>query len=277
MNSSAADLAQFYIDKVIEKTTRFEKVTLKEMDGVKLMDRVDVKYLIPLYLLPAILEDAQSAYRILEVNQNRLSAYKTLYFDTSDLDLYHNHQAGRTNRYKVRFRNYVESDLSFFEIKHKNNKGRTIKIRIKQPNQTDLRLNQEESFFLNDKTPLKSDELKGNLWVNYERITLVNKTSAERLTIDLKLTFQADNQTVSYPQMAIAEVKQERIGASPIIDIFRKHQLREGSISKYCLGIISTHQSTKYNRFKSKFLYLQKILNQYDSFTSNSRTSLPMV
>jgi hypothetical protein len=267
MNKTPIDSTKHYIEKVEDEAWSFEKITLKEMDGVKLMDRVDVKYLIPLNVLPLILDEAKPLYRMLEVNAERLNAYKTLYFDTSNLDLYHNHQAGRTNRYKVRFRNYVASDLSFFEIKHKNNKGRTIKIRIKQPNQTDLRLNDDEAVFLHNKTPLKSDELKGNLWVNYERMTLVNKSSAERLTIDLNLTFQTDNQTVSYPQMAIAEVKQERIGASPIIDILRKYQLREGSISKYCLGIISLFPEVKYNRFKPKFLHLQKILNQYPVYS----------
>lgn len=273
---------EFFLKEVEEEAWKFEKISLQEMEGVKLMDRVDVKYLIPLHLLPAVLADAQEYYKLLEINDERLCAYETLYYDTDDLSLYHNHQAGRTNRYKVRFRNYVGSKLSFFEIKHKNNKGRTIKKRIKQPNETDVVLNDEKSDFLHQITPLSSSELKGNLWVNYSRMTLVNKTSAERLTIDVNLTFHSQTQTKGYHQLAIAEVKQERIGASPIINIFKKYNIRSGSISKYCLGIISLFEGVKHNRFKAKLIHLHKILNQYDSFArnsqlGNSRTSLSVV
>ncbi|MFN3849683.1 MAG: polyphosphate polymerase domain-containing protein [Spirosomataceae bacterium] len=262
---------EFFLSEVEAEAWKFEKISLQEMEGVKLMDRVDVKYLIPLHLLSAVLADAQKHYKLLEINNQRLCAYETLYYDTEDLSLYHNHQAGRTNRYKVRFRNYVGSNLSFFEIKHKNNKGRTIKKRIKQPYEADLILNEEESHFLHEITPLSSNQLKGNLWVNYSRMTLVNKTSAERLTIDVNLTFHSNLETKGYHQMAIAEVKQERIGASPIIDIFKKYNIRSGSISKYCLGVISLYENVKYNRFKSKLIHLHKILNQYDSFARNSQ------
>lgn len=273
---------EFFLKEVEAEAWKFEKISLQEMDGVKLMDRVDVKYLIPLHLLPAVLVDAQEHYKLLEINNERLCAYETLYYDTDDLSLYHNHQAGRTNRYKVRFRNYVGSQLSFFEIKHKNNKGRTIKKRIEQPQEANVVLNNEESDFLHQITHLSSKQLKGNLWVNYSRMTLVNKTSAERLTIDLKLSFYNEKKSKGYHQVAIAEVKQERIGASPIIDIFKKYNIRSGSISKYCLGIISLFEGVKHNRFKAKLIHLHKILNQYDSFTrnsqlGNSRASLSVV
>jgi hypothetical protein len=114
---------------------------------------------------------------------------------------------------------------------------------------------------------LSAVELKGNLMVNYKRMTLVNKTSKERLTFDLDLTFIKDQNEVIYNQLVVAEVKQEKLGASPIIDVFKKYNLRAGSISKYCLGVMSTDRDVKHNRFKTKFLHLKKIITQYDSFT----------
>ena len=51
---------------------------------------------------------------------------------SADFDLYHRHHIGRSNRFKVRSRRYVESDLCFFEVKYRNNKGRTIKNRIRK-------------------------------------------------------------------------------------------------------------------------------------------------
>lgn len=253
----------FFQIEIANAANTFEKISLKEMDGVKLMNRVDVKYLVPIHLLPRLLCEAQKHYRILEINNERLCAYQTLYYDTADLSLYHNHQTGRLNRYKVRSRNYVASNLSFFEIKFKNQKGRTIKTRIKKPNTMEASLNEAETKFLNEITPLNAELLKGNLMVDYQRMTLVCKTTAERLTIDLNLSFVSDLATKSFPEIAIAEVKQERIGASPIIDIFKKFALREGSISKYCLGVMTTQEQVKHNRFKQKFLYFQKTINQY--------------
>jgi hypothetical protein len=116
-----------FMQEVQIQTSLFEPITLAEMDGVKLMDRMDVKYLIPLALLPDILREAQSFYRVLEIDDNRLCNYKTLYYDTDDLALYKAHQNGLLNRYKVRARNYVESSLSFLKSNTK-----TIKVEPKK-------------------------------------------------------------------------------------------------------------------------------------------------
>lgn len=258
----------FYIEAIKDITSQFEKIDLKEMDGVSLMNRVDVKYIIPVHLLPKILEEALPLYRILEVKGERLSAYESRYFDTQQLDLYHHHQSGKGSRYKIRFRTYLNSSLSFLEIKHKNNKGRTIKKRIQGT--PDEVFSPQMSQFLEKTSPYRPYDIQENLGVNYHRMTLVNRTSPERLTIDINLQFQGNNQEVNFPKIAIAEVKQEQLGSSPIIDIFRKYNLREGSISKYCLGVISTQPSIKYNRFKTKYLHLQKTINQYDLFTINN-------
>jgi hypothetical protein len=259
-----------FLEKINDEAWLFEKITLDQMEGVKLMDRVDIKYLIPLHLLPIVLHDAREHYKLLEINNERLCSYETLYYDTEDYQLYHSHQSGRLNRYKVRFRNYVDSNQSFFEIKHKNNKGRTLKTRIKQPNTFEKVLNIEKAEFLEKTTPLSANELKANLLVNYKRMTLINNNSKERLTMDLDLTFIKNQNEVVYNQLVVAEVKQEKLGASPIIDIFKRHNLRAGSISKYCLGIMSTDQEVKHNRFKTKFLHLKKIITQYDSFARAS-------
>lgn len=262
---------ELFFEKIKAEAWRFDKITLDEMESVKLMDRMDVKYLVPLHLMPSILEEAKTTYKMLEINNERLCTYETLYYDTEGLDLYHSHQSGRLNRYKIRFRNYVGSNLSFFEIKHKNNKGRTLKTRIEQPNEFETILNQEKADFLEKTTPLDSKKMQGNLMVNYQRMTLVNNTSKERVTLDLNLTFIKNQNTIKYNQVVVAEVKQEHLKNSEIIAIFKKYELRPGSISKYCLGIMSTENDVKHNRFKSKFLQLKKIINQYDAFARTSQ------
>lgn len=53
---------------VSQKVALFEHITLAEMESVKLMNRTDAKFLIPLWILPVILDDLRPHYRILEVN-----------------------------------------------------------------------------------------------------------------------------------------------------------------------------------------------------------------
>lgn len=238
---------------------QFLPILLSEMDTVKLMDRVDEKFLIPMSLLNDILTEANPFYKILEINNNRTNTYKTLYFDTPDLKLYHAHQSKRLNRYKLRYRNYVESQLAYFEIKHKNNKGRTIKTRIKNQIEVRNEIFGKNGEFLESSTPLNASDFKGVLWVNYSRITLVSKTSTERLTIDVNLTFINDEKEVSYTKFAVAEVKQNRLGTSVFKDLMRKHDIREGSISKYCLGIISLNEDVKHNNFKLKLRRIKEL------------------
>ncbi len=237
-----------------------DSITLKEMDKVKLMDRTDTKFIFTAQQLQDILSQVNSDYRILEIDGKRISRYKTLYYDTANLDLYKRHHNGELNRYKVRHRSYVESNIGFLEVKFKNNKGRTIKDRIKKT-EAFMTLEGESKSFLDSKLPFDAQTLLPVLWVNYSRLTLVNKTSAERLTIDLDLEFIKDQEHQAFSNLVIAEVKQEKKKGSPFLKIMKSKHIREGSISKYCLGIAVTHASVKQNNFKEKLIAIKKIIN----------------
>lgn len=238
----------------------FPPITLKEMDGVKLMDRTDTKYVFKLDNLQGFLDEIMNDYRILDVNGNRISRYESLYFDTLNFDLYHSHHRGKPNRYKVRCRKYVESELNFFEVKFKNNKGRTIKDRVKQKSIDGIIKDKAEDL-LNEKTPLLAVHLEAKLWVNYSRITLVNKNSPERVTIDINLNFKNNEHDKTIDNLVIAEVKQDKIVSSSFIRLMKRHHIREGSISKYCFGVISLYEKIKHNNFKPNLILLKKILN----------------
>ena len=171
---------------------RFEPIGLKEMDGVKLMNRTDTKFLFTTQQFSMVLCDILEYYRILEINEKRSCLYKTLYYDTENLNLYANHHKGKLNRYKIRHRTYAESDLGFLEVKFKNNKGRTIKSRIEEHYPPDT-WEGESGSFLKKTLPFDPQTLIPVLWVNYNRHTLVHKTEAERLTIDMDLEFVKDS------------------------------------------------------------------------------------
>jgi hypothetical protein len=235
----------------LEALSFFEPITLKEMDSVKLMNRTDTKYIFNIKYFAAIMNEIRDKYRILEVEGKRLSRYETLYYDTQQFELYQQHHKGKLNRYKIRHRTYVESDLGFLEVKFKNNKGRTIKTRINQREVPYTWQNECEDF-LHKSIPYQPSALVPVMWVNYSRNTLVNKNSAERLTIDLNLEFVKNEVTRKFERLVIAEVKQDKKKASPFIEVMKKYHIREGSISKYCMGIAFTCDNVKKNNFKSK-------------------------
>ncbi len=238
----------------------FKTITLEEMDSVKLMDRTDTKFTFNIKQLPEVLQLVKDDYRVLEIEGKQLSRYKTLYYDTVDLELYNRHHCGQLNRYKIRHRTYIESNIGFVEVKFKNNKGRTIKNRVKNFEAPQIWEGKPEAF-LTSTLPFSPAVLVPTIWVNYSRLTLVNKHSAERLTIDLDLEFIKDDKTINLSNLVIAEVKQEKRKASPILAVLKNLHIREGSISKYCMGIAMTTDNIKKNNFKPKLLNIQKILS----------------
>lgn len=236
---------------------QFDPISLKEMDAVKLMDRTDTKFTFGIEDLSRVLEMVKADYKVLEIEGKRQSVYKTLYYDTENLKMYLHHHNGHLNRYKIRHRTYVDSNVGYLEVKFKNNKGRTIKERIKKLN-TPLQWEKETGDFLLAKTPFSPEVLKPALWVNYKRITLVSKNNTERVTIDVDLEFINDSIIKNLNNLVIAEVKLDKKSPSVFLSKMKELHIREGSISKYCMGVALTKQSVKINNFKEK---LQSIKN----------------
>ncbi len=237
----------------------FEPICLKEMEGVKLMDRTDTKFTFLYDQLKSILAEIKPFYKVLTIENKNLFSYKTLYYDTIDMMLYKIHHSGRLNRYKIRHRAYVETNTAFLEVKFKNNKGRTIKERIKDA-KAPLNWNEEEREFLTDKLPFDPISLKPVIWVNYSRMTLVSKTGAERVTLDFNLNFVCDDKEKQFNNLVIAEVKQDKRQKSEFISALKKYRIKEGSLSKYCLGV-ALIKEVKFNNFKEKIQSINKIIN----------------
>jgi len=237
----------------------YDPISLEEMDSVKLMNRTDTKYMMSYEELEQIISQLSDDYRVLEVNDTRFSSYRSLYFDTPNHDFYYDHHRGKVDRYKVRIRKYVESNLYFLEIKHKI-KGRTDKKRI-QLNGFEENLSESSMDFVASVFNFRP-QLAPSLWNSFERITLVNRKLAERMTIDLNLSFEWDGWKRVEKNLVIVEVKQENVNRSSPFMITAKHALvRPMRMSKYCIGMIHKDDSLKYNNFKPKLLKIQKLDN----------------
>lgn len=115
---------------------RLNPISLKELDSVKLLNRVDRKYIIPVDTLPHVIQLlVKNQYSILEIDGHKSFRYLTTYFDTTDYRFYKDHHNHLTSRIKVRTRTYKENNLHFFEIKMKSN-ARTNKLRERLSEQT---------------------------------------------------------------------------------------------------------------------------------------------
>lgn len=245
----------------------FEPITLKEMDGVKLMNRTDTKFTFHVSQLSSLLAHLKEDYKCLSIGNLRSSHYSTLYFDTEQFNLYQKHHNGELNRYKVRHRTYTDSGLAYLEVKFKSNKDRTIKKRIKSPLMLDG-FKEEAFYFLSKELPFDPLLLKPAVWVNYTRATLVSKTNAERLTLDFNLEVENSETKQELYDMVIAEVKQEGKQHSAFMKQAKKQGVLEGAISKYCFAVFLTQPKIKKNNFKEKLRHINKILN-YEPFTSS--------
>ncbi len=238
----------------------YNPISLGEMADVALLNRTDTKFVMSTATLLAALSDLNAHYQVLEVSGVRLGHYQTLYFDTPDFTLYKRHHAGARDRYKVRSRSYVESDLAFLEVKHKTNKKRTIKDRMQTPQLT-MNVNRETAVFLQNHYPYEAAELIPALWNSFTRITLVSRHRPERLTLDFDLAFRWRQRRMGLPGIAIAEVKREGFSLdSDFIRLIRTWGVRPTSFSKYCLGVSFLYPQLKHNNFKPQHLLVQKIM-----------------
>ncbi len=253
------------LQSVYNVLCQFRPISLSEMKAVKLMNRVDTKYLTTIDRLPEILKQLQHNYFVQEINGKYIANYQTLYYDTADVQMYLAHQDGKLNRQKIRTRIYCDSQDAFCEIKNKNNKKRTkkkrIEIEVEQCNQI-LSYDPIVDFI---RRYLKIDAclLMPQVQNQFERITLVNEKKTERLTIDCNLNFVNQNTKISYqlPELVVVELKQDGFCQSYFKQVLLSMRIPVCRISKYCLGTVLTNPNAKHNRYKKKIRYINKLID----------------
>lgn len=238
----------------------FEPISLAEMDGVALLNRLDTKYVMTTRQLWDALTNLQQDYWMLEVEGLRLNRYRTLYFDTPDFALYHAHVNKRPERYKVRSREYADSHLAFLEVKHRTRKDRTIKDRVRTPEQV-IAMTAAMTDWLGSVSPVDGSTLEPKLWNSFLRMTLVNKQCCERVTLDLGLAFATDTRRLQLDGIAIAEVKMDGLsGASPFMLQMRAQRIHPRGFSKYAVGVALLYDGVKKNTLKPRLIWVEKMM-----------------
>lgn len=252
----------------------FIPISLDEMSDIRLMNRTDTKFVTTLPLLRQLLEMARDSYRVQEIEGNRLANYYTLYFDTPDHAMYLAHHNGRANRQKLRVRAYVDSGLSFLEVKTKNNHLRTNKKRVVaqhfdplHPDYDYFRRSMTDEWAEENRALIRK-QLRGEHLMlpktenNFQRITLVNNRKTERLTIDLGLKFRniISDRQITLDNIAIIELKRDGLLHSPILELLRQLRIKPMGFSKYCMSMAMTNEALKQNRFKPRLHAISKMM-----------------
>lgn len=242
--------------------SNFETITLEEMGKVKLMNRIDTKYVTHINKIKELLSLAKEKYFIQQIEGEMNMPYHTCYYDTLEDDMYYQHQRGKKTRQKIRRRIYEGSDTPpFLEIKSKNNKGRTKKKRVEMEQGDALT---EYSEFLSKHTKYEVPGLKARLENHFYRITLVNYEMTERVTIDTHLEFHnfETDLNASLPEIGIIELKRDGNALkSELKNFLRELRIKEGSFSKYVIGMALTNPDLKQNRIKKRLRNIDKILS----------------
>lgn len=250
------------IDKRIDNLLQqLEPITLEEMSSIRLMNRTDKKFVTNKTKLAELLELAQGKYYAQFNAGSRIASYRTTYWDTDDHHYYMEHHNGRAPRQKVRVRTYMDSGVTFLEVKTKNNHGRTKKKRVEVPGQGQI---SEMGDFLFERVHRNVNDIHETVQNNFHRITLVNYAKTERLTIDFDVRFHnyetdVDAQT---GELVIIELKRDGNVYSPVLDMLRTLRIKPSGFSKYCIGSVMTNKSLKQNLFKPKLVKIGRLIGK---------------
>lgn len=237
-----------------------EPITLEQMSSIRLMNRTDTKFVTNKENLARLLELAQGKYYAQFNNDSRIANYMTTYWDTENHRFFLEHHNGRAPRQKVRVRTYMDSDLTFLEVKTKNNHGRTKKKRVEVPSQ-DIDVQGTNGEFVEGLVHQGLNEMHPTVRNQFHRITLVNYEKTERLTIDYDVHFHnmETGTDANVGPLVIIELKRDGNVYSPVLDILRVLRIKPSGFSKYCIGSVMTNKKLKQNIFKEKMIVLSKL------------------
>lgn len=245
-------------------------ISLEEMNSVKLMNRIDTKYLTHFNTFIEVLNNISKYYFVQENCYSRIAQYQTVYFDTIDHHFYMQHHNGKGFRNKIRVRRYCDTNQLFCEIKMKSNKGRTKKKRVEIPNDQfyDFKNNNMVQQLIQKEIKVDFYSLIPSLENQFKRITLVNLEKTERLTIDFDIHFINHETNIKryIKDLVIIELKQDGRSSSPFKQFMLDFPIYEKSFSKYCIGTVVTNPIIKSNNFKSRIRFIEnKIHTPFNS------------
>lgn len=241
----------------------FETIDLSELPENALLSRFDRKYIIPTDKIEAVLELAKFDYRILKIGDRIEHRYNSSYFDTADYNLYLKHHNKRKVRFKIRLREYLDSQIRFAEIKIKGKNGLTEKFRKSlPPNETGEK--EIQQLLISNAHELPN--IRQSIAISYNRKTLFHKKLNQRITLDTNICFSENGIEKLIPNMAILEIKYSGAKQNSKTSFNQIIHKFERNFSKYCIGVALLHPEIKQNNFLftlKKIIRLENVDTQF--------------
>lgn len=253
--------------------SRFDPIGLDDLNAqADLQVRVDRKYVLPTHRAVAVLDrmDREEVYT-LQIADRREFDYRSLYFDTPTLFSYRSTALKRRRRFKVRTRQYADTEQTFLEVKTRGPRGATVKHRLPH-HAGPLALSGGGRTFVS--AILRSqavlvpeiDDLAPVLATGYRRSTLLlparEGRQVARATIDTDLCWSPYGLGPAYRDEAgsddprqlprntgpgvtlsgVAIIETKSRGTASVLDrLLWTHGCRPVSISKYGTGMAALH------------------------------------
>ena len=176
--------------------------TREDLDSAAgLLTRVDRKYFVASSAAQNVVDALTGRALVLDIDGRRSFSYASTYFDTPGLDSYLQAARKRRHRFKIRTRSYLDSGLTFLEVKTRGPRGATIKQRLDYRAADADRLTEEGiDFVVECLAPLTgsaqearrtAQSLRPVMATTYRRTTLHLPDDDARATIDTDLAWTA--------------------------------------------------------------------------------------
>lgn len=232
-------------------------VGLEELNAAAaLQTRVDRKYVVPVLQAEQILCSFGSDVRILEMDGIRSFDYDSVYFDTPQLDSYLLAARGRRRRFKIRTRTYVDSSLSFLEVKTEGGREATVKERIPYSVHDRSRITAEGLDYVNETLSaaigdIPAGPLEPVIETRYRRTTLFLPGSGSRATLDEAVTWQRPGADTWLLDGAVVLETKSGSAAGPLDRHLWASGIRPSRISKFATGMAALCPELPANRWHS--------------------------
>lgn len=224
-----------------------------------LQTRIDRKYVVPTERFTELFNGFHAEMNVLENNGLRVFPYDSVYFDSPNLDSYFLAAYGRRRRYKIRTRSYLDSGVSFLEVKTEGSRSATVKERIPY-NLADRSTITADGADYIAQTLLSTGQapptnLAPVLETVYGRVTLYLPASNSRATIDLDVAWSLPGQApLVMTENVVVETKS---GSAPgqLDKYLWKNGVRPSRISKFATGLATLLPQLPSNRWHKALLH----------------------
>ena len=177
----------------------WKSISLKAMNKKAAMQtRVDRKYIVDAETAAKVLSTLDADASVMDIKGQRDFAYDSVYFDTPQMQSYHSAAYSRDDTFKIRTRSYLDSKLTFLEVKTDGEQDMTVKKRISYTFEKRDTLTAEGREYITAAlggilaSPVH--KLEAVLTTGYRRATVFLPQSeknpvASRMTVDTNLTW----------------------------------------------------------------------------------------